>query len=230
MIKAVLFDLDGTLLDRDASLRSFIDGQYERLEKWIGHIPKERYISRFIELDKHGYVWKDKVYQQLIAEHRIRGISQEALLQDYVTKFQNHCIPFPGMHDMLDELKKRSIPMGIISNGKGQFQMNNIKALKIDPYFDAILISQWENMKKPDVRLFYRALDRLQAAPSESVFIGDHPDNDVKAARSIGMKGLWKKDPQWNAPDADGVVGNLLEVVDWVDHQPPFEALKNDIL
>lgn len=62
MINAVIFDLDGTLLNRDASLQKFIEGQYERLNKWIGHIPKEEYTSRFKELDCRGYVWKDKVY------------------------------------------------------------------------------------------------------------------------------------------------------------------------
>jgi putative hydrolase of the HAD superfamily len=217
LIKAALFDFDGTLLDRDASLLAFADEQYERFTRWLGHIPKERYISRFIELDKRGYVWKDKVYAQLIGEFQIQGISQEELLQDYVIEFKNHCVPFPELISMLSELKKRSVRMGIITNGKGQFQLDNIKALHIESYFDAILISEWEHMKKPDARLFYRALDRLQTNPSESVFIGDHPENDVKAARRVGMKGVWKKDWQWEAPEADGTVDGLMEVVRWIE-------------
>ncbi|TWT02522.1 HAD family hydrolase [Planomicrobium sp. CPCC 101079] len=226
MIKAVLFDLDGTLLDRDASLLAFIDRQYDRLEEWVGHVPKERFVSRFIELDNRGYVWKDKVYEQLIAEYEIQGISQEALLQDYITEFKNHCMPFPSLLAMLKRLKERSIPMAIISNGKGQFQLDNIKALKIESYFDAILISEWENMKKPDVRLFHRALDRLQVAPSESVFIGDHPENDVAAARNTGMKALWKKDPLWSEPDSDGVIDDLMEVVEWLETIQGSSSLK----
>lgn len=63
MIKAVIFDLDGTLLNRDESVKKFIDNQYERLNKRVNHIPKDEYITRFIELDNRGYVWKDKVYQ-----------------------------------------------------------------------------------------------------------------------------------------------------------------------
>ena len=214
MIKAILFDLDGTLLDRDASLAAFADAQYDRLWKWVGHIPKEQYVSRLIELDQRGYVWKDKVYGQLIAEFRIQGISQEALLQDYVSEFKNHCVPFPNLMEMLGELKNQSIRLGIVSNGKGQFQLDNIEALGIRSYFDAILISEWEGMKKPDAQLFRRALNQLDAAPFESMFIGDHPDNDVKAARSIGMKGFWKKDWQWSEPEADGIIGDLLDVLE----------------
>lgn len=71
IFKAVLFDLDGTLLNRDKSVELFINKQYERLYELLSHIPKEQYISRFIELDNHGYVWKDKVYQQLISEFNI---------------------------------------------------------------------------------------------------------------------------------------------------------------
>ena len=52
MIKAAIFDLDGTLLNRDESVKRFIDGQYERLNKQIGHIPKEKYVQRFIEIHK----------------------------------------------------------------------------------------------------------------------------------------------------------------------------------
>jgi len=60
MVKAALFDLDGTLLNRDASVQRFIENQYERLHKSLHHIPKQQYTSRFIELDCRGYVWKDK--------------------------------------------------------------------------------------------------------------------------------------------------------------------------
>ena len=66
MIKTVIFDLDGTLLDRDSSLQSFVNNQYDRLVSSFKHIEKQNYIRRFIELDCRGHVWKDKVYQNLI--------------------------------------------------------------------------------------------------------------------------------------------------------------------
>ena len=212
MIKAVLFDLDGTLLNRDESVKRFIDSQYERLNKWLAHITKEEYIHRFIELDKRGYVWKDKVYQQLTQEYHFSGISWEVLLQDYIREFKYSCVPFNNLTLMLEELKSSNLLLGMITNGYGQFQMDNIKSLGIEKYFDVILVSEWEQMKKPDPRIFHSALEKLNVSSKQSVFVGDHPENDVKAAQYVGMKGIWKKDPQWDNVQADYTVYDLAEL------------------
>ena len=192
MIKAVLFDLDGTLLDRDSSVKGFIYSQYDRLNNSVGHIPRETYVERFIGLDQRGYVWKDEVYKQLVKEFEITELAWEELLQDYINEFKNHCVPFPNLITMLEELKSRNLLLGMITNGRGQFQLDNIRALGIEKYFDSILISEWEGLKKPDPAIFKRALDRLKVSASQSVFVGDHPENDVKASRNVGMKGIWK--------------------------------------
>ena len=212
MFKAVLFDLDGTLLNRDKSVALFINQQYERLYKVLSHIPKEQYVSRFIELDNRGYVWKDKVYQQLIAEFNIPSVTWEELLQDYLDNFKQHCIAFPHIYEMLEELKNNKIALGMITNGYGQFQMDNIKALNIEKYFDVILVSEWEGIKKPDPQIFMNALEKLNVEPSDSLFIGDHPENDVRAAQNVGMKIIWKKDNQWTDVEADAIIDNYFEL------------------
>ena len=213
MIKAVIFDLDGTLLNRDESVKKFIDNQYDRLNKWVKHIPKEVYITRFIELDHRGYVWKDKVYQQLTEEFEIRGVTWEELLQDYIRHFKDHCVPFPNLFDLLEELSKNQIILGIITNGRGQFQMDNIKALGIEEYFDVILVSEWEGLKKPDPAIFLRALNQLKVLPKHSAYVGDHPENDVKASQKAGMNGIWKKDTQWSNVEEEHMIEDLMELL-----------------
>ncbi|MEA1854602.1 HAD family hydrolase [Cytobacillus sp. OWB-43] len=212
MIKAVIFDLDGTLLNRDESVKKFIDNQYERLNKWVGHLSKEKYTTRFIELDSHGYVWKDKVYQQLVDEFEITGFNWEGLLQDYISEFKNSCVPFPNLLSMLEDLRKSNLILGIITNGYGQFQMDNIKALGIEKYFKTILVSEWEGIKKPEPQIFKRALEQLNVSANESIFVGDHPENDVKAAQNVGMKGIWKKDSQWENVKADIIVDDFADL------------------
>lgn len=212
MIKAVIFDLDGTLLNRDESVKIFIDNQYERLFHRLSSIPKKKYVQRFIELDQRGYVWKDKVYQQLIEEFDLKNITWEELLDDYLYSFKNSCVPFHYLIGMLSELKRNNFLLGVITNGKGRFQMDNIKALEIDSYMDAILISEWEGVKKPEPEIFQRALQRLGVRPEHSVFVGDHPEKDVKAAKDVGMKTIWKRDQQWHRAEADLMIEDLGEV------------------
>ncbi|SFJ28458.1 putative hydrolase of the HAD superfamily [Halobacillus dabanensis] len=199
-------------MNRDESVKVFIAEQYERLHKWLCHISKEEYIRRFIELDKRGYVWKDKVYKQLIKEYFIQEITWEELLEDYLTYFKEHCVPFPKHLETLKKLKQDNFLVGMITNGKGQFQMDNIKALEMDSYINTILISDWEGVKKPDPAIFKRASERLRVHPEECVFIGDHPVKDVKAAQDVGMIGIWKRDHQWNAVEADYVIDELDEI------------------
>ncbi|WP_419719856.1 HAD family hydrolase [Lysinibacillus fusiformis] len=117
-----------------------------------------------------------------------------------------------------EQLKTDKYLLAIITNGYGHFQMDTIKALAIEKYFDVILVSEWENMKKPDPQLFMRALDKLQVSPHNSIFLGDHPENDVKGAQAVGMKGIWKKDVQWDYVEADANLDDLSELPSIIDY------------
>ena len=212
MLKAVLFDLDGTLLNRDASLSKFIASHFNSLRSVLTDVDEQQFCSRFIELDNRGYVWKDQVYQQLIKEYNIEGLTVEDLLLYYVHHFKQHCVAFPSLHSMLKELKQMSLTLGIITNGKGQFQLDNIHALGIASYFDVILISEIEGIKKPNPQIFHRALSRLGVSPNECVYVGDHPINDIQAANAVGIHSIWKKDPGYHCLEANHVIDDLSEI------------------
>lgn len=213
MIKAVCFDLDNTLLDRDGSLHSFLEDQYVRLSMFH-QMKKDLFMDRFIELDDRGYVWKDIVYETLIWEFDLRGCTIEELLSDYLTHFHHHCIPLGPVEEVLKELRARGILIGIISNGYHQFQSDNLRALSIHLYAHEILISESEGLRKPDKRIFQSIADKMGVKVEECAFVGDHPINDVKGAKEAGMMSIWLRGDGYSVPDhADAIIDQLPELM-----------------
>lgn len=217
MIRAVLFDLDGTLLDRRQSLEQFIHNQYNRFASHLMSIGKLEYCSRFLELDNNGYTWKDKVYATLLYEYNITTLTPEQLLHDYITNFQHHCIPFQNMYELLQRLTQQNIKIGIITNGFTDFQMNNLRALNIHTYTNTILVSEAEGIKKPHPEIFERALKKLDVRTTECLYVGDHPENDVLSSERVGILGVWKRDSFWGDFEHPRIVKDLLEVLSFLD-------------
>jgi putative hydrolase of the HAD superfamily len=90
--------------------------------------------------------------------------------------------------------------------------------LGIQNFFDVILISEEQGIKKPDPEIFWRAVDKLGITPEESIFVGDHPLNDVQASQSIGMKDIWKRDRFWKyAATSDVIIDDLSEIISWFE-------------
>jgi putative hydrolase of the HAD superfamily len=213
MIKAVLFDLDGTLLDREISIEKFISAQYDRLTDHLGHILKKDYMTRFIELDCNGYVWKDKVYQTLVTEFAIVGMSWQFLLDDFDKHFRSHCIPFDFLHETLALLKQQGYKLGMVTNGSEMSQSHKITELEIQDCFNTILISEVEQLRKPQPEIFQRAMERLGVSAKNSVFVGDHPEADILGAKSANMKAIWKRNSSWpEAKEADAAIDCLSEI------------------
>jgi putative hydrolase of the HAD superfamily len=207
-LKAILFDLDETLLDREQSLLNFISDQYDRIFTKYG-VNKEEFCLKFVEWDQRGYVWKDVVYAKLIKFFSLHHLCPEDLVKDYLLNFAGHATPFPGLHDVLSTLKREGYFLGLITNGREDLQTSTIEALKIASFFDIILISESFGVKKPDSRIFKHALNQLGIEPSNAVYVGDHPINDVEASNRSGMTGVWKKSEWW---DGEGIQYKIEEL------------------
>lgn len=215
MIRGILFDLDETLLTRSASLKSFLQDQYTRYLFYFREIPFATFQARFLALDERGYVHKSVVYRQLLAEWNIKGLTYDQLLQDYRQNFSQHATAFPACHEVLTHLRAQAYKLGIVTNGETAFQQRNLEALGLPNLVDAILISEQEQLRKPDPQIFERAAARLGLTPEECLFVGDHPRNDIQGARNAKMRTVWfSNDLPWpdDLPCADYEITSLTEL------------------
>jgi putative hydrolase of the HAD superfamily len=213
-LQAVLFDLDGTLLDRRGSFERFLQDQWVRFAHLLEAVHPAEYVQTLIRLDRDGYAPRDALYTGLLAQFGLSGDLAPMLLTDYRARFPSACALFPGVTETLAALRKSGFRLGLITNGSVRMQSRKLECLSLSPAFDAILISSAEGLAKPDPEIFHRALGRLQAQPARSVFVGDNPDVDIAGARTAGMHTVWRRDPTLHdRVEADATIDEISELL-----------------
>ncbi len=190
MIRALLFDLDETLLDRDASIRAFLARQYARFAADLANVPLADYEARFLLHDEYGYVAKELVYQRLVTEFGLT-LDSAQLIDDFYTNGWQPCILFEGAITLLQQARQAGYKLAIITNGSIRSQQPKLIHSALAPLIDQVLISEAEGVRKPDAEIFRRAAQRLGVEPHECVMIGDNPQADVWGARQVGMQAVW---------------------------------------
>ena len=217
MTKAVLFDLDGTLLDRANSLFEFLERQHARFAERLGAAGLTSWRSRFLALDQSGLVHKSVVYKALLSEFGGDPSACDALLHDYQHRCCEHARGFPGMARAFSALREKGLRLGIVTNGETAFQMRNVRALGLERLAVAILVSETEGLRKPGAALFQRAADRLQMKPDQCLFVGDNPAADILGAHGAGMRTAWFSGgstwPIAIAPNPGAEITALLQVL-----------------
>lgn len=191
MIRAVLFDLDETLLTRATAIRTFIADQYDRHRDSLAAVGRDAFVARFLALEDGGHTAKAKVYLALLAEFGVTTLSPEALLADYQAIYPRFATLADGALVALANLRASGLKLGIITNGNATLQNGKIDATGLKPLLDCVLVSEAEGVSKPDPAIFARALELLNVTADEAVFVGDNPAIDINGARMAGLEAVW---------------------------------------
>ncbi len=196
-LKAVIFDLDNTLLDRTSTFYQFTAALVAHYFRHIQNI--EPIIDRIIDLDQDGYKDKRALFDELLEELPWHERPERNELLDYYSLHyvKNACIMDHAI-EMIQYVRK-TYKVGLITNGRTSIQYGKIDQLGIRNFFDIILVSEEVGIKKPHARIFEMALERMNVAASQCVYIGDHPVNDIEEAGKAGMNTIWLEVNQpWN--------------------------------
>ncbi len=186
---AVLFDLDGTLHDRETGLEAFAEAQSREIGLDLSD--QARFVRRFIELDRKGRVWKELVYSTIAAEFRLGpSVSVIDLVNSYLGTYSNFAVEMHGATKVLKQLKDRGFKLGIVTNGRMGLQTSVIRQLGFDQIMDAIVISEQFGAKKPAAEIFERALYLTGAAADSTVMIGDDFEADILGAQGAGIRSV----------------------------------------
>lgn len=197
VISTILFDLDGTLYDRDLVVQSLATVQYQEYRDRFQNVEEGRYIRRLIELDDHGYKPKHEVYEMMGREMGLAASLQQELEAHFWAVYDDFCTLPDDARETLETLRIRGKKLGIVTNGRTNRQHAKIDALGIRSLFDAIVVSEEVGFRKPDPQIFRCALELCSASPEQAIHVGDHPDADIEGAVNAGLQAVWKAVPYW---------------------------------
>lgn len=175
-----LFDLDGTLIDRLPSLKQFLPEQYACYGSSRA-ASAESFVARFLELDRAGHAPKHEVYEALVREFMLDASVPE-LVADFRRNAFKVCQPQPGALRVLEGLRVRGAKLGVITNGSVAAQEQKLNASGIAPPVTFKLISEAAGLRKPDPKIFIKAARHFDVPPSSCIFVGDHPEKDIKSS------------------------------------------------
>jgi putative hydrolase of the HAD superfamily len=213
-MKALIFDLDQTLVDRNKTFLLLLKKQYERnnLCRWVESL--DEYLQVVSRYDENGYNDKMNTFES-VADALNIGLSGQVLFDDFTDNYGDEVFLFDQVHETLAQLQT-NYKLGLITNGRSIGQNRKIDYTGIRDYFDTILISESEGVKKPDPVIYQRCLTRLEVSVNEAVYIGDHPINDIAAPMSIGLKAIWVENMNYAPPEnCTATVQSVSELLDF---------------
>lgn len=221
MIKGVVFDLDHTLYDRDASSRAAMSRFFDEHPEYIVPGVSREQACEAIVAAEHKYIyggWK-ALDERLREQGVLRGDFTTWFLCDYFqTQYAAHMGRYPFVHALFDRLRAMGLKVALITNGNERHQTGKVNAL--GEAFDEIIIGSDPATRKPHPDLFLEMARRLGCEPGELIYAGDNPVNDVDASRRAGYVAVWVRTiTPWlfpEIPEPEYQVDTVAEIPDLV--------------
>lgn len=172
--QAVLFDLDGTLLDSaDLIVTSFVETCRALLGRTLDHDETLR-----------SWSWPVRARFHAIAPDRADELTQE-YLRRYLEMHDERVRLFPGVPDVLDALRERGYLLGIVTSKRRATTDAAVRTFGLDRWCRAIVVDEDVRRHKPDPEPVALGARRLGISPVDALMVGDSVE-DIAAGRGAG--------------------------------------------
>jgi putative hydrolase of the HAD superfamily len=191
-VKAVLFDLDGTLTDRPASINRYARRLHADLVSKLHEVEADAVAAVIQAADQRGYAPREDVFRALLQALPWHQAPELDLLQAHWDDwYPADTVASTGALSTLQALHAAGFLLGIVSNGTVKRQEPKIDVLGLRELLSVVVISEAAGVKKPDPKIFAAATRVLGCTNREAWFVGDHPANDVHGATQAGLRAIW---------------------------------------
>jgi len=209
-IRALLFDVNGTLIDIETdegleeiyrAIAHFLTYQGISLHRWEVHdlyfqiMQQQRAQSAetFAEFDVVE-VWREFLRNKASDYTRSLPSEKQEQLPLFLAELhrgiaRNRLRLYPQVRETLDQLRSH-YRMGVVSDAQSAYAVAELHAVGLLNYFNPIIVSGDYGYRKPDPRLFQKALDALKVRPEQALFFGNDLFHDISGAQQVGMKAI----------------------------------------
>jgi len=205
-IKGILFDLYGTLIDIETdesreeifrAIAHYLTYHGIYLHRWevrdryyeIMNQQKEERGEEYPEIDVKA-IWNSFLRQEGIKAPLARRKLATILAQLYRAISRKRLQLYPDVSRVLDKLRP-TYRMAVVSDAQPCYALPEMKAIGLNGYFHPIIISANFGFRKPDTRLFGKALDTMKLVPAEVICVGNDMYRDIYGASQLGIKTIF---------------------------------------
>lgn len=182
--KAVVFDLDGTLLDTIKDIANAMNLVLSRYNFPVHDLNSYRFfigsgIAKLVERALPSDISESAKYPKLVEE----------FLEEYALHLDKFTAPYEGIVELLDELTKLGVPLAILSNKADEFMDEVVSNYFSRWSFSVVFGARYGMPTKPDPYSAFEIAEIMKLQPSEMVYLGDS-DIDMQTAVNAGMYGV----------------------------------------
>jgi 2-phosphoglycolate phosphatase len=202
-VQAVLFDLDGTLVDSAPDLAAAADKM--RTDRGLASYPAERYRP-MVGAGARGMLG---IAFGMQPDHPDYPAMREEFFSNYERRLTQETYAFDGISKLLQELLCRQLAWGVVTNKSERFALPLTQAMPIFASAGTVVGGDSTPYAKPHPEPLFEAARRLGVAPGRCVYVGDD-ERDIVAGLAAGM---------YTVAAAYGYLGSNSDIAQWGAHQ-----------
>jgi len=185
VIKAVVFDVGGTLIDPNKKVRQEMFEKVFRKYKFNVKDYKEFWLKVLeIAADANvGKIKNSKTFWEAVFEKNLDKKIVEELDDAYLKPKKL----YDDVVTALEKLRKKEV-LAVVSNANVYWFYPPFKKFKLEKFFDVVVVSAEVGVKKPNKKIFELALRKLKVKPHEAIYVGNDLIADVYGAKKAGLK------------------------------------------
>jgi putative hydrolase of the HAD superfamily len=238
-LKAIFFDLDGTLAEDGDSIRQALDVACRVVtRRWpevdagsLAVIYRQVSDTAWGDYDAHLRHLVDpeamlaSVWRTALARWNLHDpdVERDAATAYWSYRLQ-HCRPYPDVFPLVHDLS-RNFQLCLLTNGAPAMQRAKVTAAGLIPFFPHVFVGGDFARGKPNQAIFHAALRAANCEPTQAVHIGDSLEHDIAGARNVGVHSVWLNRKGLTSADSphapDFEIASLVNLPECLECIPP---------